>query len=83
MELNKEIPQAISDLAEFILTNKEFTINDWDLDRVYLDVAGDEYDIRMWNITDVDIRWTLFKIIDDGDGSGHGEEVSSGVYDFK
>jgi len=63
----------------------DITILDWDLDRVYLKVDNYESDIRMWNVWDgqkkntLRIQWTLFQMIDDGDGSGHGEELGYGV----
>ena len=40
------------------------TIEDWDLDRVYLTIDGQEYTIRMWDIREsektVMIEWSLF-----------------------
>lgn len=47
------------------------TVKDYDLDRVYLDVDGEEFNIRMWNISDIDttkieIDYTLFKILPEG-----------------
>lgn len=47
------------------------TIKDYDLDRVYLDVDGEEFNIRTWNISDIDtikikIDYTLFKILPEG-----------------
>ena len=46
------------------------TIKDYDLDVVYLDANGEEFNIRMWNIFDIntdkfEIIYSLFKI--DGD----------------
>ena len=54
---------------------KSFTITDADLDRVYLEIEGEDYIVRMWNITDRTIEYTLFKCVGD-----HGEDVSRGVY---
>lgn len=47
------------------------TVKDYDLDRVYLDVDGEEFNIRAWNISDIDttkieIDYTLFKILPEG-----------------
>lgn len=47
------------------------TIKDFDLDRVYLNVDGEDMDIRMWNITEAEngfqlgITYTLFSFSDD------------------
>lgn len=54
--------------------------------RIYLEIDGKEYDIRTWNFEPVNhdtngdtcaenVRYTLFKMVSNGDGSGHGEEV--------
>lgn len=45
-------------------------IKDYDLDRVYLDINGEEFDIRTWNISEIgnskiEIIYTLFKIEED------------------
>ena len=82
MTTKLDIPQPIIDLTKQVLGNREFIIKDWDLDRVYLDVDStqDDYTIRMWNITDDDIRWTLFKTIWEEDGGGHGQAEAEGIY---
>ena len=57
--------------------------------RVFLKIDGEEYDIRTWNFHPIQqdsngktsaelVRYTIFKTIWDGDGTGHGEEVSEG-----
>jgi hypothetical protein len=91
----KEIPKEIKGLADDVIFNKHNTdptinswiagyeIEDWDLDRVYLMVGKEEYTIRMWNITDTYIRWTLFIDVPDEDGGSHGEEVIEGLYILK
>lgn len=58
----------------------EVKILDYDLDRVYLAVNGTEnnYNIRMWNITDDYIQFTLYKLIED-----HGEEVFNGIFNIE
>lgn len=69
------------------LACKEVVIDDVeDSKRIYLDVDGEEYAIRTWNFHFVKkdekdrtcaemVDYSLYKMIDDGDGSGHGEEV--------
>ena len=51
--------------------NPHITVKDYDLDRVYLDVDGEEFNIRTWNILDIDttkieIEYTLFKVLSEG-----------------
>lgn len=74
---NKTDNKYLDELAEDAIHQTEFdndnmyiTIKDYDLDVVYLDVNGKEFDIRMWNIFDsntdkIEIIYSLFKI--DGD----------------
>ncbi len=58
--------------------------------RIYLEIDGKEYDIRTWNFEPVNydtngeicaenVRYTLFKMVSNGDGSGHGEIVDEGA----
>ena len=59
-------------------------IEDFDMDRVYMGINGNEYVLRTWNIIEISknefrIDWTLFAMIDDGNGGGHGEELSCGT----
>lgn len=75
--VNKTDNKYLDELAEDAFHQTEFDndntyiiINEYDLDRVYLDVNGKEFDIRMWNIFDsntdkIEIIYSLFKI--DGD----------------
>ena len=72
------------------LSCEEVTIEDVEDDkRIYLIVDGEEYAIRAWNFRPVKkdekdhpcaeiVDYTLFKMVDDGDGSGHGEEIYNG-----
>ena len=51
--------------AEFALEKAKVKYNqgvcqDYDLDRVYLDIDGKEYDIRTWNINEKGIRYSVF-----------------------
>ena len=57
--------------------------------RVFLVVDGEEYDIRTWNFHPVSedkngktcaeiVDYTLFKMVMDNNGNGHGEEVGEG-----
>lgn len=70
---NKYLDELAEDAfhqTEFDNDNMYITIKDYDLDVVYLDVNGEKFDIRMWNIFDIntdkfEIIYSLFKI--DGD----------------
>lgn len=57
--------------------------------RIYLSIDGKEHVIRTWNFNPVKkdkqnhtcaeiVDYTLFRMVDDGDGSGHGEEICKG-----
>lgn len=53
---------------------------DYDLDRVYCSYNGTEYNIRMWSITNEEVRdYTLYRMVSDGRGS-HGEAVYHGEH---
>lgn len=75
--VNKTDNKYLDELAEDALHQTEFDndntyiiIKDYDLDRVYLDVNGEEFNIETWNTFDIgadkiEIIYGLFKI--DGD----------------
>lgn len=76
-------------IRESMLSCEEIIIDDVDDKRIYLDVDGEEYNIRTWNFHSVKkdekdrtcaemVDYSLYKMIDDGDGSGHGEEICNG-----
>ena len=81
--------KMLPDEDRFGMGTKLFVV-DWDLDRVVLLTrqeedpdAGIEYTVRTWNISeDGVIDWTLFRMVDDGDGEMHGEELCSGTTDY-
>lgn len=85
--IEKFVTQVI---RESNLSCEEVIINDIEDDkRIYLNVNGEEYAIRTWNFRPVKkdekdrpcaemIDYTLFRMADDGDGSGHGEEICNG-----
>lgn len=51
-----------------------------DLDRVCFSCNGAEYDIRLWSITNEEVRdYTLYKLVSDGRGS-HGEPIYHGEH---
>ena len=59
-------------------------IIDSDMDRVWLsrDPEGktDDFTIRTWDFhDDGSVDWTLFRTINDADGSSRGEEICSGT----
>jgi len=64
------------------------TIDDWDLDRIYMTIGDKEYTIRTWDIHQtkrlIKVRWTLFVTVGDIDsGTAHGEEICGGNSQFK
>lgn len=63
------------------------TIDDWDLDRIYMTIGDKEYTIRTWDIHQTErlikVRWTLFVIVGDSSGNAHGEEICGGNSQFK
>ncbi|MGG4434530.1 hypothetical protein AAXE64_08210 [Priestia megaterium] len=77
------LPKQLLNLTNEVFEGKEVAIEDWDLDRIYVTYEGEEYTIRTWNITDSKVDWTLFKSVDNGDGTGHGVEQKEGVYKIK
>ena len=44
---------------------KVFAIVDHDLDRVWLELDGIDYTIRMWSVTEESIRYSIFRHDDD------------------
>ena len=61
------------------------TINDYDLDRIYLDLDGHSYTIRMWNIEPwgdrVQTTYTLFlDMWDKEKGYGYGVDIVCGRF---
>ena len=71
------ISEMIESLAKSVLGNGQFTIDDYDLDRVYGTMDGDGYVIRMWDISKQSVRWTLFRML-----ASHGETVRTGTYNY-
>lgn len=58
--------------------------------RIFITIDGKDYDIRTWNFHTIAVdekgdscaeivRYTLFKMIWNEDGSGHGEEINNGT----
>ncbi|MDY2589589.1 MAG: hypothetical protein SOW32_05305 [Agathobacter sp.] len=58
--------------------------------RIFLLIDGKEYDIRTWSYDPVEedeqgrtcsenVRYTLFKMVDEKDGSSHGVELDNGI----
>lgn len=72
---NKYLDELAEDAfhqTEFDNDNMYITIKDYDLDVVYLDANGEEFNIRMWNIFDIntdkfEIIYSLFKIAGDNE----------------
>lgn len=54
-----------------------------DLDRIEGMMGDQHLSIRMWDVTESAIRWTLFQDVSNGDGSSHGEELRSGDFCIK
>ena len=69
-------------------TEKVVTIDEWDLDRIYMTIDGKDYTIRTWDVRQVKqemkVRWTLFVTVGDIEsGTAHGEEICHGYSQFK
>ena len=68
---NKYLDALIKDAFDGIPYDDPYIIvKDYDLDRVNLDVDGEEFNIRTWNISEIgnskiEIIYTLFKIKED------------------
>ena len=72
------------------LSCKEVVIDDIEFSkRIFLTIDGEEYDIRTWNFHPVSadengetcaeiVDYTLFKMVMDNNGGGHGEEANEG-----
>ncbi|MGG1639529.1 hypothetical protein [Paenibacillus sp. NRS-1760] len=78
-----EIPQEVENLVLEVFGDNNFEIEDFDLDRIWIRQEGAEYTIRTWDYTESGVRWTLFKMIDHGNGTGHGEELKEGFFILK
>ena len=77
------IQNAKLSCKEVIIENVE------DSKRIYLSVDGEEYSIRTWSFHPIEMNekdlpcaemvdYSFFKMVDNGDGSGHGEEICDG-----
>jgi hypothetical protein len=76
-----ELPKAVIGLVGTIFDDESVEVTDWDMDRIYVDKNDQEYTIRMWDVTNTNVRWELFKIVPDDTGS-HGESVKEGNYKY-
>lgn len=77
-------------IQESKLSCKEVIIDEIEDSKcIYLIVDGEKYAIRTWNFHSVKkdekdrtcaeiVDYTLFRMVDDGDNSGHGEDVCNG-----
>lgn len=71
---------------------EEVIIEDIEFDkRILLNIDGEEYSIRTWNFRPINVDengntceelvdYTLFKMVVDADGNGHGEEIGEGQF---
>ena len=79
-KMNKEVIEFVEYVMEIAsIDRRTVSILDFDLDRVYLAVNSTEnnYTIRMWNIDESGIRYSLFK-----DGDITEEVIRSQYYQF-
>jgi hypothetical protein len=58
---NQSLPKGVVNLVKHVFKDKEVTVTDWDLDRIFISCIDGDYFIRMWNITDHYVDWTLFR----------------------
>ena len=82
--MENKMDSIINGLTDYVMKKamieEDYSISDYDLSRVYLDVGGDtdNYTIRMWDMRLGYIRFSLFRKEDN-----HGIEVlSSKVYTY-
>jgi len=76
-----EIPIGVKLIVNRIFgEDNDVKIEDWDSDRIMVSDGDTEYNIRTWNITDRYVDWTLFRMVYNDNGRGHGEVMSEGVY---
>ena len=59
MEKFREFAKAAVDKAG--IKYKVFAVVDHDLDRIWLELDGIDYTIRMWSITNEAIRYSIFR----------------------
>ena len=90
MVINKPDEEKLTKFVETIISkvsnkleaglDSDVTISDFDGTRIYLDANATEFNVRLWDIQKSGkIRWTLYKMIDDKNGHGHGEELCDGT----
>lgn len=78
-----ECTDELIKFVEHVFKGEDVIIDDYDRSRIYINRNdSDTFTIRMWNVTNKHVEWTLFKNILNEDGSGHGEEIKNGVYKF-
>ena len=65
--------------------NREIIIDEWDGDRIYIIIDGEEFiinaDIEFSSEVVTDVSWTFFKMVSDEDGE-HGQVICDGYYKF-
>lgn len=57
-----------------------FDINNRDMDRISVGRNNTKYMLRMWNIKDKKIEWTLFTVVKHKDGGDHVVEEKDDVF---
>ena len=80
MDFNNKIQEFVKNvLSASPINYNDYKILDVDLSRVYLAIDSDvnNYNIRMWNISNSHIDFTIFKLVED-----HGETVCEGYYNL-
>ncbi|MFK4166646.1 helix-turn-helix domain-containing protein [Paenibacillus lautus] len=78
-----DIPVEIIRLTALVM-NCEHKVVDFDYKRIYIDTCTDEYIIRTWDFYQSGmVDWTLYKMVSNDDGTGHGEEIRSGSTNLK
>lgn len=84
MEAKEDFSVFVKRFSELLINEsgvkyKSFRLEDSDLDRIWLNIDGYEYLIRMWNIFENgNVDWSLFKSLED-----HSEEVAKGFFNYK
>ena len=84
MEAKEDFSDFVKRFSELVINEtglnyKSLSLEDRDIDRIWLKIDGYEYLIRMWNIFENgNVDWSLFKSLED-----NSEEVAKGFFNYK
>lgn len=75
-----EVPKVGKELTKTVFSkySSDYNIVYWDLDNIFIESDKEEFQIRMWDMTEEYISWTLFKSV-----GSCGEPIESGTFYIK